>query len=169
MYELIQAQQSDCAELNAILRDAQQFQSQSQVSQWEPGFPSLLHTRTDIESGNVYKLVDDAGKTVCVYSLVFGDDPTYEQIWDGQWLYEGEYMTIHRFAIAPQFRGQGLSADCLRAAGQLAVERGVHNLRIDTHRDNVPMQRAILKAGYAYAGVIEVADGTERLAYEKLI
>ena len=42
------------------------------------------------------------------------------------------------------------------------------NVRIDTHDDNFPMQRALERCGYRYCGVIVIEDGSERLAYQKV-
>ena len=39
-------------------------------------------------------------------------------------------------------------------------------LRIDTHEDNKPMQAAIMSYGFAECGIIYVADGSPRLAYD---
>ncbi|MBP5619849.1 MAG: N-acetyltransferase, partial [Bacteroidaceae bacterium] len=43
------------------------------------------------------------------------------------------------------------------------------NIRIDTHRDNSIMQHNIGKHGFAYCGIILLANGDERLAYQKII
>lgn len=48
-----------------------------------------------------------------------------------------------------------------------AKERADH-LRIDTHRDNLPMQGASIKAGFERAGVVYVSDGTPRVAFDWL-
>jgi hypothetical protein len=40
------------------------------------------------------------------------------------------------------------------------------NIRIDTHRDNKIMQYNILKHGFPYCGIIYLASGDERLAYQ---
>lgn len=42
------------------------------------------------------------------------------------------------------------------------------NIRIDTHRDNTIMQHNILKHGFSYCGIILLADGAERLAYQRV-
>ena len=42
------------------------------------------------------------------------------------------------------------------------------HLRIDTHADNKPMQRAIEKFGFVYCGIIKAHDGTPRIAFEKI-
>ena len=42
------------------------------------------------------------------------------------------------------------------------------NIRIDTHKDNRIMQHNIEKHGFTYCGIIYLANGDERLAYQKL-
>ena len=42
------------------------------------------------------------------------------------------------------------------------------HLRADTHEANVTMQRCLERAGFVRCGVIHVADGTPRLAYERI-
>jgi hypothetical protein len=43
------------------------------------------------------------------------------------------------------------------------------NVKIDTHRDNIPMQRALEKKGFSYCGIIHIANGDERIAYQKSV
>lgn len=45
----------------------------------------------------------------------------------------------------------------------------IKSIRIDTHQDNKSMQRLILKNNFEYCGIIYVEDGSERLAYEKVL
>ena len=44
-----------------------------------------------------------------------------------------------------------------------------NNIRIDTHRDNTIMQHVIQKHGFSYCGIIYLANGDERMAYQKVI
>ena len=41
------------------------------------------------------------------------------------------------------------------------------DVRIDTHEDNIPMQRALLRAGFERCGIIHIATGDERVAFQK--
>jgi len=43
----------------------------------------------------------------------------------------------------------------------------IWHLRIDTHRDNKIMQHNLTKHGFSYCGVIYLASGDERLAYQR--
>jgi hypothetical protein len=42
------------------------------------------------------------------------------------------------------------------------------NIRIDTHRDNYIMRHCILSYGFRYCGIIYLASGDDRLAYQFL-
>ena len=43
-----------------------------------------------------------------------------------------------------------------------------HALRIDTHADNHPMQKALSRLGFAYCGVIYLQSGDSRMAFQKI-
>ena len=59
------------------------------------------------------------------------------------------------------------------AAIQMLKEKGVKNIRIDTHPDNLSMQRALAKNGYTFCGKITLCSGSEagdpRFAYQKVL
>jgi GNAT superfamily N-acetyltransferase len=90
-------------------------------------------------------------------------EPVYEAMTEGGWLNAAPYGVIHRIAVAEAGRGKGVARFCF----DFAFSR-CGNLKIDTHRDNLPMQKALAKAGFAYCGVVyyDKVDG-ERLAYQK--
>ena len=126
--------------------------------QWgAPGFPGdalLLH---DIARGGGYVIEKDS--IVAYFALLPSPEPTYDYI-DGAWLTDEPYGVIHRIASYPDVHG------IFSAIIEFAAERYPH-LRIDTHRDNRIMQHVIDAAGFTYCGIIWLADGTERLAYER--
>lgn len=41
------------------------------------------------------------------------------------------------------------------------------NIRIDTHRNNIPMQKTLIKNGYRVCGTIYLENGDERIAFQK--
>ncbi|MFR6437631.1 MAG: GNAT family N-acetyltransferase, partial [Peptoniphilaceae bacterium] len=47
--------------------------------------------------------------------------------------------------------------------------KGIPAIRIDTHADYFRMRGLIEAMGFTYCGVITVADGTKRVAYEQVI
>ena len=42
------------------------------------------------------------------------------------------------------------------------------NLRIDTHADNRVMQRLAERCGFRRCGIVYVANGTPRIAYQRI-
>lgn len=65
---------------------------------------------------------------------------------------------MHRLAVAASGHGAGT-----RMLTWLTERHD--NVRVDTHADNVPMQRTLEKCGFVRRGTIWVEDGTPRIAY----
>ena len=79
---------------------------------------------------------------------------------DGAWLNDRPYGVVHRVACAS--RGRGLASHCLNWCFE---QWG--NIRIDTHRNNIPMQKMLEKNGFSRCGIIFVEAGPERIAFQK--
>lgn len=160
--EIRSAVQSELPEIMRIYDDARAFMRlQGNMNQWINGYPGKEIILNDIHNGNCYVCVD--GAEICgVFSLIMGEDPTYVKIFKGAWLNDKPYGAVHRIAVGA--RQKGVGSLCL----DWCVER-CGNVKIDTHRDNLAMQRLVLKNGFEYCGIIYLADGAERLAYQKTI
>ena len=52
---------------------------------------------------------------------------------------------------------------------KITKERGIYNIRIDTHEDNFKMRNLIEKNGYSYCGKIFLTNGDLRVAYQKIL
>ena len=132
------------------------MRSHGNATQWVNGYPSEELIREDIEKGISF-VCEDEGEIVAVFALIQGKDPTYAYI-EGQWLDDKPYGVVHRIAsVKPQ-----AGTFCLNWAYEQCG-----NLRIDTHAANIPMQNLVAKLGFIYCGIIYVADGTPRRAYQK--
>ena len=146
----------------ALYDQGRQFMRRSgTMNQWINGYPSREMVSEDIRQGQSY-LVMAGGEAAAVFYFHMGADidPTYRVI-DGAWLDDGPYGVLHR--VASSGRTGGIMDFCTA----WGLER-CPSLRVDTHRDNLPMQRALERCGFRYCGVITIADGTERLAYQRL-
>lgn len=130
-------------------------------NQWIHGYPKREMVADDIRQGHLF-LAEEAGETAAVFCFFYGEDvePTYRVI-DGAWTAEGPYGVIHRIASTGKFpRMVEVCTDwCLDQCP---------SLKIDTHRDNVPMRAALERCGFSYCGVIVIDDGSERVAYQKV-
>ena len=151
---------ADLPALAEIYRHARAFMAAAgNPTQWGTTNPPMATLEEDIRRGQLFLVCD--GDTPCgAFALVPGSDPTYAVI-EGAWRSDAPYATIHRLA------GDGSRHGVFAAAVAFAAARYPH-LRIDTHQNNRPMRTLIPRAGFAYCGVIHLADGSPRLAYERL-
>lgn len=128
--------------------------------QWGEAYPPLELIKADIEKGQLYVCSKD-GQTVGVFCFFCGTEPDYREIYEGEWLRGGESGIIHRIAVLR--RSRGIAERCFDYAFQRC-----RNIKIDTHRCNIPMQRCLEKNGFTRCGIIYLQDGTERIAYQKV-
>lgn len=152
-------------ELDAIMdiyRQAKQYMRQSgNLTQWTDGYPDRALIAQDIGLGFCHTVWDGTA-LIGVFCFFHGRDvePTYARI-DGAWLDGGPYGVVHRIAST------GTAPGVLAACCNWCLRR-CSSLRIDTHRDNLPMQRALERYGFQLCGTIVIQDGSERLAYQFL-
>jgi GNAT superfamily N-acetyltransferase len=143
-----------------IMRDSGNFQ-------WDEHYPNATVFEQDIARQQLWLALID-GAIAGVAALTEDQEPEYAQV--GFDLNERAIVT-HRLAVDPAFRGQGVAVALLNQAEQLAHERGIHFLRVDTNSENQSTQRLFPKLGYRYAGTISLSfrPGLHFLAYEKLV
>jgi hypothetical protein len=130
-------------------------------NQWINGYPQRELILKDIELNRFYGVYDN-DNLVAVFMMLEGNDPTYEKIYNGSWLNDEKYVVIHR--IGTILHGKGVAKACY----DFALSK-CNNLRIDTHSDNLVMQRSLTKNGFKYCGIIYLENGDPRLAYQKTI
>ena len=139
------------------------MRSSGNMNQWTGNYPSEMLIRNEIAEGNSFLLFDDFSKpAVATFAFILTGEPTYSHIYNGSWLCnERPYGVIHRLASTPESHGVALRVFnwCFDQC---------HNLRADTHRDNLIMQHLLLKNGFSYCGIIYLANGDERLAYQRI-
>lgn len=131
------------------------------VNQWIDGYPSQETIENDISNGHCYLCVEQgSGEIVASFAFIPGPEPTYREIFDGEWMDDKPYHVVHRLASTAGSHGifNDVMDYCMAVAG---------NLRIDTHRDNVIMRHVIDHYGFSYCGIIYLLNGDERLAYQK--
>lgn len=154
----------DVKTIDKIYTDARAFMRKSgNLKQWDGGYPTLSDINADISDGTLYVAVDD-GIINAVFCCMEKPEPTYEKIYEGEWKNDGAYRAVHRIAVAEGCHGKGVAGICFDFALSFCG-----NVKIDTHRDNIPMQKTLIKNGFEYCGIIYLQNGDERLAYQKTI
>ena len=153
-------EEKDLPVISEIYENAKRFMRENgNPNQWSDGKPNADTATEDMKNGVGY-VAEENGEILAVFMFSVGEDPTYLKIYDGAWKNELPYAVIHRIAVAAQ--GKGIIDFCINECFKICP-----NLKIDTHRDNIPMQKALLKRGFEYCGIIYLENGDERLAYQK--
>ncbi|MBR5869087.1 MAG: N-acetyltransferase [Clostridia bacterium] len=153
---------ADLPAIEVIYADARQYmRDHGNRNQWVGGYPSRELLLTDLDKNQLF-VVTDADAIVAVFVYFFGNDPTYDVIEKGSWLNDAPYGVIHRIAVGAHRKGVAsfVFEHCLNLC---------RNLKIDTHADNIPMQRSLLKNGFTHTGVIHLANGDPREAFQKTL
>ena len=132
------------------------------LHQWGNGEPFPAELIEKIGDGVQY-LCEEEGRPFATFACIGGEDPTYRVIEQGQWLRETPYFAVHR--VASDGTRHGVMGLITASAADIA---GSADLRADTHRDNLLMQKALSKNGFVYCGIIHLLNGDERLAYQRL-
>lgn len=142
-----------------IYAKAREFMAQTgNASQWQKGYPTIEVLKQDIKEGHSY-VCEENGEILATFKFFVGVEPTYNKIYEGEWLNNETYGVIHRIAVAVHNRG--VASFCIKWC-----LKEMPNIKIDTHKNNLPMQKTILKNNFQYCGIIKKEDGTERLAYQ---
>jgi hypothetical protein len=154
------ARTDELPRLLEIYEAAKAFMRESgNPNQWGKNYPGKAALLEHIGRDELYVYENERGKVCACFALIDGEDPTYSYIEGGKWISNAPYGTIHR--VASDGTEKGIFKKCVG----FARERFDH-LRIDTHKDNKPMQHCIQKQGFSYCGIIYLEDGAARLAYE---
>lgn len=164
------ATEADLPQIMEIVAAAQRYLAEQRVDQWQDGYPSELIMRADIETGAAYVLQGPDQAVCAIASIVYTGEPTYETIVSGAWAAGEPYACLHRVAVHPAFRGKGGAARLMaEAEASIRAYGGMQSIRVDTHRENLPMRRMLEKCGFSVRGVIYLEDGAERIALEKAL
>ena len=152
---------SDIDDVMEIYASARVFMRDvGNATQWSSGYPTREIIESDVNSGNGFVVLEN-GEIIGAFFFRIGADPTYRKIYGGEWINDKEYGVIHRIAV--KYRGRSVADFVYNYCFDI-----IKNLKIDTHKDNLPMQKSLAKNGFKYCGVIYLASGDERIAYQKV-
>lgn len=152
---------ADLQRMLELFEDARQYMKENgNPTQWKDSWPPRELIENDIANGKSY-VCEDGKKIVGTFFFSTDPDPTYKVIYNGAWLKDCKYGVVHR--ITTDRNTKGVGSFILKWAYSQAG-----SLRIDTHENNLPMQGLLAKEGFSYCGIIILANGEPRNAYQKI-
>ena len=157
-----EARPSDMSAIMQVMEAAKKImRSSGNMHQWGEGYPSEAVILSDMEKNGGF-VVEEDSKVIAYFAFLPSPEPTYDRIYGGRWLDDVQpYHVIHRIASYPNVHG------IFKSIMDFCFSRDA-NIRIDTHKDNTIMQHNIEKHGFTYCGIIYLASGNERLAYQRI-
>ena len=165
MGSIINIRKSTIKDIDDILRifelARKYMRLNNNYNQWNDNYPGESDILNDISNGVSYVGFDSDGNIIMTFAFIKGKDSTYKNIYEGNWLNNDDYGTIHRIA------SNGKVGGVLKAACDYCFSQ-TGNIRIDTHKDNYPMLRALNNLGFIRCGIINCRDGSPRIAFQKI-
>ena len=160
--------QSDVVGIISIISKAQIYFKNNNIDQWQNGYPNEKTIINDINNDRSYVLIDNE-EVVATTVVMFEEEKTYNEIYEGKWLTNSKYATIHRIAVDDKLKGNNIASRILKEAEKICIKNNIYSIKIDTHEDNKSMQRLLQKNNYKYCGIIYLMDGNKRIAFEKVL
>lgn len=159
----------DIDRVMVILGEARQSIGKLGIDQWQYGYPSRDIIKNDVDREMSYVVKDDEDEIIATFCLKEDEEPTYNKIYDGNWINDGESYALHRIAICNNQRGKGIADEIVSFIVDKCRMGGVASVKVDTHKGNIPMRKMLERNGFVYCGIIYLATGEERVAYEKTV
>lgn len=166
--EFRKAQEADISSIMEIIKQAQSYFKIQEINQWQNNYPNIEVIKNDLENDYGYVLLKDK-HIVGTVSLSFDGEISYQRIYNGAWKSDEEYAVIHRIAVKDNYKGLGLASTMIQYIEEICRNKNIKSIRIDTHKENISMQKLIKKNGFEYCGIIYLVDKSERLAFEKIL
>lgn len=162
------AEKKELEEILNIYKEAREYMAlNGNKDQWGDNYPPRELIEEDIASGKCYIAVDE--KICGVFYFAIETDPMYNVIEEGQWLNDDTYAVVHRIAVSMNTHNKGIAGKCIDYAVKVCEENNIYNIKMDTHKDNLPMQRFLEKKCFEKCGIVYVEGGMQRIAYHKII
>lgn len=158
----------------SVIDDAKELFRLNSSNQWQDtdGYPNDKAFIKDFAENEVL-VCTDGELIIGVLVVSFQAEECYKNIVQGEWLNNNPYAVIHRLAVKKEYYHKGVAKQLLDKAEYLILKKGIYDIKVDTHEQNIAVQHLLESFDYIYTGVIyllrpDVVD-KRRLAYHKII
>ena len=160
----------DLPKVMEITTAAKKLLKQNGSLQWQQGYPNEEIFTNDINNERLYGIYED-NELMGYGAYVYGKDLNYVEIEGGKWDIPANDrdMAIHRVAVDENCHGKKYGVKILEYGIKYAKKLKCLTVKVDTHKNNIPMQKCIAKSGFLYRGIIKILTeklDNLRLAYE---
>ena len=145
---IIQAVKNDIIDIMKIIDLTVKEMKSYNNTQWDENYPKTKDFIIDIENGDLYVEVENTHIKgfICVNYV---EPKEYNDL---QWSSIEKCMVIHRMAVNPIYRNNGMGSKLMNFAEELALEKGIKYLKTDTYSINTKMNSLFRKFNYKFVG-----------------
>lgn len=160
---------NDLESVLSIYSEAREKFAVEKTFQWKNGYPNAMNFISDLNNNVVIVAVVD--NTIAgVATIMEQIDVNYENCDTVKWLNDEKYLSIHRIAVGKEFYKKHVGSSLVKYILEYAFNKGIKNVKVDTHVNNHDMKKLIEKYEFKYCGVIKLLDKNElRDAYQRVL
>ena len=166
------ANYNDAYKIASIYEDAKELFSELGYFQWKGEYPNINNAMHDINNNQIL-IIENDNDIISTLTIMYEIDHNYDNI-DGKWLNNNRYVSIHRNCTNKKYYHQGYMKRLFIEAEHVIKSKGINNIRIDTHKNNIYMQNLLKSLGYKECGIITLLNRSDlddnlRIAYQKVL
>ncbi|EPD77971.1 GNAT family N-acetyltransferase [Atopobium sp. oral taxon 199] len=145
------ASASDFAEVCEFYKEVCEKQADDEYgADWHYGiYPTEDDLKKNLEKSEIHTCRID-GRVVSAVVLEESADPMYRDV---DWKIkcpDHEVLTIHLFAIHPDFRGRQVSRNMMNYMFEYGKKHGFKSVQLDVLKGNVPAEKLYIKSGFCF-------------------
>jgi nitroreductase/ribosomal protein S18 acetylase RimI-like enzyme len=160
----VKGTQADAREVFALIVACRDAMEGTGMEQWPDFYPDLDVVRGDIERGALW-VYREGGDVVAAMTVDDIQPEPYDAI---GWKYGGLYICVHRLAVDPARRREGIAGRMMAFAEETAFRDGRKAVRLDTYGLNAAARRFYERLGYIERGTIRLQKKEgEYICFEK--
>ena len=156
----------DIKEIMNIIRKTIMEMHSYHNNQWDESYPQEKDFIKDIQDGDLY-ISEKDGRLVAFICVNKIEPAEYCGL---NWSSDKDVMVIHRMAVDPEFRRNGVGRELMNFAEELALKNTIDYLKTDTNSINEKMKALFQKCGYKVIGEMSfLGKETPFSCYDKLL
>ncbi len=161
----------DLDQVVEVINDAKALFRLDGSDQWQDtdNYPNYDTMLKDLERKELYVNIKDDVIVGCIVLSSIHEE-AYDNIYDGSWLTNGEYLVIHRLAVRDGWYKKGIAKELMEYVINLSKIKKVSSIRVDTKMENTRMLNLLYKFNFKLVGKIDLLRNDVldkvRLAFE---
>lgn len=146
------AQAADIPEILQLLAEIVPVMNSEGNFQWDSTYPNQQVFEEDLAKQQLW-VAELAGKIGGFAAITMDQEPEYAEV---GWDINEDAIVTHRLAVGLDSRGKGVAGALLQKAEEIAREKQIAVLRIDTNTENAATNKLFPRVGYLFSGEISL-------------